>query len=144
MRELCGSVSLESLDWGGVAPRHLAHAKAVLRQFAAVLITEELDDAAPVLRVVLGWSQAPPSIAHLNAAKPAAGGGGGVDTSKGRVGAVALRPLGEEPEFAQDPAALVRLAERNSYDLDLYTHAVSLWRAQLRWAREAETQMRAS
>ena len=106
-RELVGFASLAELPFGAVDAAHGAEAKRRLDAFDAVLLTEELAKAGPVLAAQLGWA-APPAgggLARLNAKKKQ-----------------------QHAERRHDAAAIRALRARNAVDADVYAHGARLWK----------------
>ena len=109
-RELAGYASLRELPFGNVTKKHAAEAKRRLDAFDAVLLTETLSEAAPVLAAALGWVTK--------------SGNAALST----VNAAAARP--HNTADGVDGASLAALAARNAADRDVYAHAAKLWERQ--------------
>lgn len=107
-RELCGFASLAELAFGAVGAAHGAEARRRLDAFDAVLLTERLDEAGPVLASAVGWRlPAGAAVDALNKHAPA-----------------------KPPRYDRD--ALAALKKRNAVDLAVYAHAEKLWARAMR------------
>ena len=109
-RELCGFTSLAELPFGEVNKTHGDEASRRLDAFDAVLITERLTEARPVLAAKLGW-RLPRDVA------------------------VPWRNKGAQEAEEYSEAALAALEARNAIDRAVYARAARAFDASLRKRR---------